>query len=157
MTDAAGFRLELQRFATETLPTIAADLQRRVVAEALTLIVQSTPVGNSTKWEHNVIRAQRGLPPLPKGYVGGHARKNWQVGIGTRSTAIKPGVDNAGNQTINDGYREVAKIKAPTVAFITNLLPYMQRLEEGHSKQAPTGMVANAVAAINAKYARVQQ
>lgn len=156
MTDAAGFRLELERFFRETVPAKAAEVQRKMTAEALTMIVQSTPVGNNTKWKYNKIRAQRGLSPLPRGYVGGHARKNWQVSVGSRVTKTLPGVDKSGGQALNAGYQNIAKIKKPTISYIANPLPYMQPLERGWSKQAPTGMVANAVRAISTKYARVQ-
>jgi hypothetical protein len=116
------------------------------------MIVQATPVGNNTRWKHNMIRAQKGLPPLPKGYVGGHARKNWQVTIGSNTAVIKPGVDSTGQGALSEGYRIIGDIRQPVVGYITNPLPYMQPLEEGHSKQAPAGMVRNAIAAITTKY-----
>ena len=156
MSDARRFVLDVSQWIREEVPAKAAEVQRMIVAESLTLIVQDTPVGNHTRWKANVERATKGLAPLPKGYVGGHARKNWQVSISTRTATEKPGTDNSGSVALNAGYTVIAGIKQPVIAYIANPLPYMDRLENGWSKQAPRGMVAQAVAAISAKYARVK-
>lgn len=155
MADARQFRLALDQFVEKQLPEKVAETQRMMVAELLTLIVQSTPVGNHTKWKRNVARAERGLGPLPKGYVGGQARRNWQVTIGQPSAQPKKGTDASGQKALSDGYAQVAKITKPTIAFISNPLPYMVPLENGWSKQAPNGMVARAIALVTAKYRRV--
>lgn len=154
MASPAQFRLDLAKFAKETVPKKAAELQRKIAAEVFTMIVQATPVGNHRKWKDNVERAAKSLPPLPKGYVGGHARKNWQMQIGSPIATVKPGTDSSGQQSQATAYRVAASIKKPARVFIVNPLPYVQRLEEGWSKQAPKGMVKRAVAAIVAKYRR---
>jgi len=156
MVDAPKFRLQLEKFSKETVPAIVAQLQGRIVAELLTLIVQATPVGNHRTWAANIQRASKGKPPLPIGYVGGHARKNWQITIGSPATGIIAGIDTTGQQSISAGAQVAASIDVPVVAYIANPLPYMQRLEEGHSKQAPQGMVAQAISVITTKYAKVQ-
>jgi hypothetical protein len=161
MANAGAFALDITKWARETVPAEVAKLQRTITAEALTLIVQATPVGNNTTWKHNVERAAKGKTPasrapLPKGYVGGHARKNWQVTIGTPARTAIPGQDAGGNGAISTGLQVAASIKEPTVAWIANPLPYMERLENGWSKQAPRGMVAQALATLAAKYARVK-
>jgi len=156
MSNAQGFGLDISKWIKDTVPARAAEVQRMIVAEALTLIVQATPVGNHTRWKANIERAQRSKAPLPRGYVGGHARKNWQVTLGASSSRELPGVDKAGSQAISSGLNVITGIKTPTIAYIGNPLPYMERLENGWSKQAPRGMVAQAVAAISAKYARVK-
>lgn len=167
MGDARSFRLEIEQFISREVPQKVVDTQKRMVAEALTLIVQATPVGNNTRWVSNVKRKAaydrnvRGLTKrkpfqyLPKGYVGGHARKNWRVSIGSPNYAETPGEDVVGQQTLSLGYAVAGAIREPSTVWISNPLPYMQRLEEGWSKQAPTGMVANAVRLITEKYRRV--
>lgn len=157
MVDAKGFRDELRKFTEQTVPTRAVDVQKRMVAEALTLIVQATPVGNHTRWKRNVDRSRRGLPPLPRGYVGGHARKNWQVNIGSPSRSVLPGTDATGQAALTAGYSKLAALSAPGVVYISNPLPYVERLENGWSKQAPRGMVRQAIAAVSAKYRRVRE
>lgn len=156
MGDARQFRLDIDRFIREEVPAKVAETQRLIVAELLTLIVQATPVGNHTTWKANVARAARGKPPLPRGYVGGQARRNWQVAIGTPPRQILPGVDPSGAQALSAGYVAASRITTPTLAWISNPLAYMQPLEDGWSKQAPRGMVRQAVTVVTAKYARVR-
>jgi hypothetical protein len=162
MADARSFRLQIEDWLTKEVPARAVALQKDIVAETLTTIVNQTPVGNNTKWAANKLRALKGKDPLPKGYVGGQAKRNWQVTIGTPSRTILAGVDPLGTAAQNDGYAVIGRITQPSAVWIANPLPYMQRLENGGpggsgwSKQAPTGMVANAVAAVSAKYARVR-
>jgi hypothetical protein len=45
----------------------------------------------------------------------------------------------------------VAEIDGTTAIFITSNLPYMEALENGHSGQAPNGMVRITVAEIAAE------
>jgi hypothetical protein len=156
VSDARQFRLDIDRWLNQEVPAKAAETQRMMAAEALTQCVQATPVGNNTKWKANIARAAKGLPALPKGYVGGQARRNWQVGIGTSPRTVINGTDANGSQAMSDGYAKIASLTAPGRVFITNPLDYMDALENGWSKQAPQGMVAQAVANISAKYARVR-
>lgn len=155
MPDARGFRLEIDEWLRREVQQKPVDLQKRIVAEALTQIVQATPVGNATKWAANIKRAAKGLPPLPRGYVGGQARRNWQVSVGVPAVAALPGTDPSGGNTLSEGYGRIAGLTVPSRVYISNPLDYMDALENGWSKQAPQGMVARAVAAISAKYARV--
>ena len=76
----------------------------------------------------------------------GRARGNWAVTAGSVST--EPRVDPNGSATIAAGTGAIVNgIDANNVdrATITlgNNLPYIERLENGWSDQAPTGMVAN--------------
>ena len=146
MADARSFRLQIEDWLAKEVPLRAVALQKDIVAETLTTIVNQTPVGNPTKWKRKA----------PKGYVGGQARRNWQVTVGTPSRTILAGIDQTGQTATTEGYAAIGRITAPSAVWIANPLPYMQQLENGWSKQAPTGMVANAVAAVSAKYARVR-
>jgi hypothetical protein len=169
MSNVGAFTLDITKWARETVPAEVAKLQRTITAEALTLIVQATPVGNNTQWKSNIERAAKGKTPasripLPRGYVGGHARKNWQVTIGSPSRNVIPGVDATGGDAISSGLRVAASIKEPGISWISNPLPYMDRLENysapgrsSWSKQAPKGsIVAKPLAELAAKYARVK-
>lgn len=149
---------------TQTVPAKAAELQRMIVAEVLTGIVQRTPVGNNTRWQSNLKRLQQwqqnasktkgAFVYLPRGYVGGQARRNWQVTIGSPATQPKQGQDATGQTALGEGYAVIAGITQPTRVWISNPLAYMEPLENGWSKQAPQGMVRRAVADIEAKYSR---
>jgi len=156
VADARQFAIELSRFTRDKVPAAMVEFQRRIVAELLTAIVLRTPVGNHTRWKANIERAARGLAPLPKGYVGGQARRNWQVSIGSPATSRIQGTDSSGTDTINDGIVVLGSLTAPGRVWISNPLEYMEPLENGWSKQAPQGMVAKALADIEAKYSRPQ-
>ncbi|MAK71782.1 MAG: hypothetical protein CMF19_07030 [Idiomarinaceae bacterium] len=157
MADAEQFRKELEEFSEEEILGRAIKLQKRILSEVLTQVVQRTPVGNRKRWKRNIERAQRGLHPLPKGYVGGHARKNWQVTLNRRPTTEVDGRDARGQQTIDRGLRRVVQIDKPMIGYVSNLLPYMQRLEDGWSQSAPEGtIVRDTVRMIRRKYRRVR-
>jgi len=74
----------------------------------------------------------------------GHARRNWQANYGAPSGQELPGVDQAGQNTIQSG---VARIKsgekrnAFLPLIIENNVPYIGRLNEGSSRQAPAMFV----------------
>lgn len=79
----------------------------------------------------------------------GRARSNWQIGIGSAPMGTKAsfGPNSAGNVISFNN----AKIQAYTSAnkgqyvYITNNLPYIKRLNNGHSAQAPVGYVERAI------------
>lgn len=81
----------------------------------------------------------------PKGYAGGRFRGNWQYGFGSRPSGELDVTDKTGSATttrINAGIEA-----APTIGvhFLTNNVPYAQRIENGWSRQAPAGVVGLAV------------
>lgn len=81
----------------------------------------------------------------------GRARANWRMTLDTPS-----------DEVIGDGKDKGVKYPAPNAPdietgegehsiFIINNLAYIEALENGHSKQAPNGMVALAIAEEQAK------
>lgn len=75
----------------------------------------------------------------PDGYVGGRARGNWQCSIGAPITTEIKRIDPNGSAAS----AEVEKtVKMGEINYLSNNVPYIRRLEyEGHSTQAPNGMV----------------
>jgi len=71
----------------------------------------------------------------------GRFRANWFVGIGSANGATNTGTDKTGGRTLARIQTSLSVAKAQKPVFITNSLPYAQRLEYGWSKQAPAGMV----------------
>lgn len=72
------------------------------------------------------------------------ARSNWWMDINIASTVVRD-ADNAssgGSQSLKVSQSET--LLADTI-YITNNLPYIRRLDEGYSQQAPAGMVAQSV------------
>lgn len=117
---------------------------RRIALKSLRGIVERTPVGNPECWKVNEGRDKEKLIK-PPGYVGGTARGNWQLTVDkvpshTRKT---PDTSDKGEDTIARESAKLAGVTAPGhVVFLTNNLPYAEPLENGHSGQAPDGMVA---------------
>jgi len=104
--------------------SIAFDLFRRVVSKS--------PVGNPTLWQNP--------SAAPPGYVGGRFRANWQITVGTPATGEVSGVAIP-NATLG-------AVPPFTTIWITNNVPYADRLENGWSGQAPLGIVSVSIAEI---------
>jgi hypothetical protein len=78
----------------------------------------------------------------------GRARGNFQVTIGSPAETTLEALDRGGGATISAGLTGLAALTALVPVWITNNLPYIERLENGWSKQAPQGMLAVSMAEI---------
>ena len=117
---ADTFALNLKKFADKAGEN-ARQVVRQVSIDLLTRIVLGKP---------------------PAGYVGGRARANWAVSIGTSNHAVTDRIDKSGQPTIDRGSATILSATSDAPIYIMNSLPYIRPLEyEGHSKQAPAGMV----------------
>lgn len=138
---------------------------RQVAIDLLSSVIDKSPVGNPELWaanagalyaraNYNLFAAATGARTLSnrtlkkkfkltagKGYVGGRFKGNWQVQIGAPATGEISRVDAKGATTLADGTAAAGTARAGDVIFITNNVPYAQRLEYGWSKQAPSGVV----------------
>ena len=77
----------------------------------------------------------------------GRARANWYVGINRPVTeAMQEDKDPGGQQAIQRNNAKIATRKHPQTIYISNNLPYIGRLNEGYSAQAPAFFVQIAVA-----------
>jgi hypothetical protein len=131
-----SFELDLKAFADKTSVKANA-VVRKIVIEVGGALVFKSPVGDASYWKN----------PPPPGYVGGRFRANWQYGFNSidRKTTDKlnrtkyPDYESAGLSV--DGLLKIPKDAAGSVYYITNSLPYADRLENGWSRQAPHGMV----------------
>lgn len=75
----------------------------------------------------------------------GRFKGNWQVAIGSIPDGTLELDDKGGTVTIAKVQAEVLGLKAGQIIYLVNNLPYARRLELGHSKQAPAGMVRTTV------------
>lgn len=86
----------------------------------------------------------------------GRARGNWIASIGGRATATMEVFDPSGSGAKSEGASVIAGFMAredwPSI-FIQNNLPYIGRLEDGYSGQAPNGMLAVTFAELKAVFA----
>ncbi len=73
----------------------------------------------------------------------GRARGNWQVSISNPINSQSDDLDKSGQPTINKGLAAMAKAKAIKypVLWLTNNLPYIEALNDGHSEKAPAKFV----------------
>ena len=112
-------------------------LVRTTVLNIGTRLVERIPVGDAKHWKHPELK--------PPGYVGGHARANWSHSEGALRTKEFKAIDGSPAETNISTQRILRTLKrkaAGKVHFIQNSVPYIQALEDGHSRQAPHGMVA---------------
>jgi len=150
---AAQFKLQLDEFVDEEVMGTALKLQRDIMMDLLGKLIMNTPVGLRQRWENNIKRQAKGLPLVPKGYVGGHARKNWQVTINRPAVQELTGQDKSGRETQQRGLQQIASINKPVIGYITNLVPYIERLEQGWSKKVkPNGFVKQALQQVRIDY-----
>ncbi|PWB21319.1 hypothetical protein [Comamonas sp. JNW] len=147
------------------------EVARKTAIELQASMIEKSPVGNPDLWQankgtvymretHNLwveainadagksgkrIRkmGQKNLKATYKNkvgqdYTGGRFKSNWQVGLGSMNESVdsEPRSDALGrSKVVLEGFKPGQTI------YLTNNLPYAKKLEYGHSKQAPGGMV----------------
>tara|TARA_R110000764_G_C10736646_1_gene350207 strand:- start:50 stop:451 length:402 start_codon:yes stop_codon:yes gene_type:complete len=83
----------------------------------------------------------------------GRFRSNWSVSVSVPDLTILPkSTIKSASQVVTEGRNKIKANKKLTNVYIQNNLPYAMRLENGWSKQAPTGMVAITVNELKHKY-----
>jgi hypothetical protein len=123
------FEEQVTAFYLKTVQKIDLTVKEAILLIGINLVDRS-PVGDPTLWISNP----------PKGYVGGHFKANWQGGSGSPNYQTTDDIDPTGEISITNISQAIPE-KAGGVFYITNSLPYAQRLEDGWSSQAPQGMV----------------
>ena len=72
----------------------------------------------------------------------GRARGNWQASVGRGATGDVSVVDRrSGEAKAIADVDQTVRVAVGDLYYLTNNLPYIERLEYGYSKQAPGGMV----------------
>lgn len=133
-----GFADDINKFVIKVASNSDA-VVRKVVLDVGTSLVNKTPVGDKDFWQHP--------EKAPEGYTGGHARANWQHSTEAPKTNEIDAIDGKtweGGNVSKDRIQEslAATRNAPgAVHFISNSVPYIEALEDGHSHQAPNGFV----------------
>lgn len=105
---------------------------KKILFDVSTALVLKSPVGDPKYWKK----------PPPPGYVGGRFRANWQYAPNKVNKVTTETIDKSGAPTIGRLHGAMNARFAGNVHYITNSLPYSNRLEDGWSwRQAPNGMV----------------
>ena len=71
----------------------------------------------------------------------GRARGNWFPSLNAPSTSTEATADPTGAATLAAIEATVDAAELGDITWLTNNLPYILKLENGHSQQAPQGMV----------------
>lgn len=129
-TDGSTSR-RIRAFAKD-VPERANDVKKAFAKEFLTQVVPATPVDT------------------------GKARSNWVVGLGGRVGTVRTTISPSGDISLREGVRTINRAKAGQGIHITNNLPYIVRLNQGWSQQAPAGFIERAYAAAKGLLGRIR-
>lgn len=131
ISNIAQFKLDLKRFYEVAVPQNHLRLQVTIATRLHQYIV----VRNSQMPHH----------PVDTGW----ARANWAMSIGTPGTGVIGTYPGKGVKSsvapIFDLASVLSQAKPFGIIWIYNNVPYILALEDGHSSQAPTGMVEGAL------------
>jgi len=140
-----SFSIDLAAFGRE-LENNLRKLERGILIGAGEELVMRSPVGDPDNWlakKDGSYVDFLSVYNVPDGYVGGRFRANWQYGLSVRPLGDLPDIDKTGKVSKDRIKAGAKQIAVPgNVHYITNNLPYAQKLENGWSHQAPNGMVA---------------
>ena len=113
----ASFEQQLRRIEEDTLRR-QSQVVRKIILDAFTSVIYMSPVAE------------------------GRFRGNWQSAVGEAPTGTVELVDPSGAIVIAQITGVVEQMDPGDVVYLVNNLEYARPLEEGHSQQAPEGMVA---------------
>jgi hypothetical protein len=145
--------MDFDDFAKKTLRR--ADLLIRAVGiKTFSAVIRDTPVGDPDLWQSSWLdtkgRATVSNNSHLEGYVGGRLRGNWRCSLAMPDETVSGEFDfpsaSAALSAVNDTCNAADRKKT---LWLSNSLPYAYRIEyEGHSRQAPEGMVRRNVTRI---------
>lgn len=113
--DIRHFDIQVAKFAKK-LNLAVVTLQRMVALKVFTKLVQGNPVDT------------------------GRARASWTVNVNRPNRAVKPPKPSGTVAYPEPPFPEV-QVKLGETIWISNSLPYIFSLEQGHSGQAPNGWI----------------
>lgn len=127
------FKLDLKHFHEVVVPETHLELQKKIVITLHRYIVAGSPDG---------------APGTPVDW--NWARANWAIAIGTEAPKNDPGLRKRvplkqDNKAALEAMKALANAKPFQILWVYNNVPYIEALEDGHSKQAPVGMVETAL------------
>ena len=137
------FNRKAKNFTKKLAPSKFKRFYKSIVIQLWTGFIMNTPVGNSDLWK---------TKPKDR-YVGGRARGNWQMTINHRADGIIDTVDPDGGKTLTEGLKVLnvlPKNGMGITIWITNNLPYIVALENGHSTQKPVGWIGMTIQRVGA-------
>jgi hypothetical protein len=127
--DMRKFEAQIQKEGPAEVAVTFSRLVRKVALQVLRGTVLRTPVDT------------------------GRARANWQVTIGSPAAGVVDAEDSGGGMAIEAGVGVLASLPPFAEVWVTNNLPYINRLEfDSWSDQAPDGMLRITVAEVENQF-----
>lgn len=126
-----SFTADMNKFCKTEAPDYLDRVVRKTVIEIGNRLVYRSPVGDASYWQSSP----------PAGYVGGRFRGNWQYSFGAMPRGFTDAIDKSGASTLSAIVSSALSGNAVGVHYLSNNLPYAQRIEDGWSRQAPQGIV----------------
>lgn len=80
-------------------------------------------------------------PPQGTPIDTGHATNNWVASLDEPYSGIAGGPGEADGGPAATGIAQVASLKLPQTAYVSNNVPYISALDAGSSTQSPEGFV----------------
>lgn len=157
-TTGKSFALDIKR-ECEAITKAHTEVVRVAAISLFSFVIKGTPVGNPDLWlvelpdgTYGDYIANRGYP---EGYTGGTARASWNLTNGAPNYEPTGKIDKAG-ETANNVIRELGSMAYTGVYTLASGLPYIERLEDGWSTQAPAGMVKTSVPITESKIPQIK-
>ena len=135
-----SFSIDLRAFVAKTKENMD-EVTRAAINDIGNRLIKASPVGDRELWSENIVRAQHGLPLTPPGYVGGKFKNSWDCSVDGPPTALYRTPDATGAESTARIAAGIPTEAGGHVYFIANNQPYAVPLEDGHSTQAPLGIV----------------
>lgn len=121
------FNASVNKFI-KTIPERANDIKTAVALRLLERIVDMTPVDT------------------------GRARGNWTVSVDSPRLDATKRKTKSGSSAVMAGAAVIATVTGGQSIWINNNLPYIERLENGYSNQAPAGMLSVSLAEVGSSF-----
>lgn len=148
-TNRRAFSKEVAKVIDDFPKDVVIPFTKGIALECLARIVRRTPIDTGLarwNWQLSVGAPARGIL---KGVTADRGRTG--RGIGRFRTGFGQAVPSgAGADVVARERIKLAALKPFDVWYINNNLPYILRLEDGYSDQAPHGMVAVTLAELQA-------
>jgi hypothetical protein len=116
----SNFAEQIEAFHIKAMTKVNNAISETIQGVTLSLIDKS-PYGHPELWASKP----------PKGYEPGQFRANWQGGVNQINDLTTDDVDVTGEISVASVYAAIPAQLVGTVFYITNSLPYAQRLEDG--------------------------
>lgn len=84
--------------------------------------------------------------------MDGEYRASHKVTLASPQTTYEKGFDLSGSATLAEGLKVASTAKIGGLVYIQTLSPYGDKLENGHSMQAPNGVYALSFQLVASKY-----